>query len=85
MLIKNCKLIDREGLVDILIEDGKIARIEAGIEYDGEMLDAQGKDVLPGMIDVHTHMREPGMIRLTTDRFRVTPTSAHHITVSAPT
>ena len=62
MLIKNCKLIDREGLVDILIEDGKIARIEAGMEYDGEILDAQGKDVLPGMIDVHTHMREPGMI-----------------------
>ncbi len=61
MLIKNCKLIDREGLVDILIEEGKIARIEAGIEYSGEILDAQGKDVLPGMIDVHTHMREPGM------------------------
>lgn len=61
MLIKNCKLIDREGLVDILIEDGRIARIEAGIEYGGEILDAQGKEVLPGMIDVHTHMREPGM------------------------
>jgi len=61
MLIKNCKLIDREGLVDILIEEGRIARIEAEIEYNGEILDAQGKDVLPGMIDVHTHMREPGM------------------------
>ncbi len=61
MLIKNCKLIDREELVDILIENGRIARIEAGIQYNGEILDAQGKDVLPGMIDVHTHMREPGM------------------------
>ncbi|GLI54993.1 dihydroorotase [Propionigenium maris DSM 9537] len=61
MLIKNCKLIDREGLVDILIQEGKIAKIEAGMEYSGEILDAQGKDVLPGMIDVHTHMREPGM------------------------
>ncbi len=62
MLIKNCKLIDREELVDILIENGRIARIEAGIQYNGEILDAQGKDVLPGMIDVHTHMREPGMV-----------------------
>lgn len=62
MLIRNCRLTDREELVDILVEDGKIARIEAGIEYTGEILDAAGKAVLPGMIDVHTHMREPGMV-----------------------
>ena len=61
MLIKNCKLIDREELVDILVVDGKIAKIEVGISYDGETIDANGSDVLPGMIDVHTHMREPGM------------------------
>lgn len=61
MLIKNCKLIDREELVDILVVDGKIAKIEVGINYDGETIDANGSDVLPGMIDVHTHMREPGM------------------------
>ena len=62
MLIKNCRLIDREGLVDILIEEGKIVKIDTDIEYsEGVVLDVQGKDVLPGMIDVHTHMREPGM------------------------
>jgi len=61
MLIKNCRLTDREGLVDILIEDGKITKVEVGIQYDGEVIEAAGKYVLPGMIDVHTHMREPGM------------------------
>lgn len=62
MLLRNCKLIDREELVDILILDGKITEIAPNIKYDGKIVDVNGNDVLPGMIDVHTHMREPGLI-----------------------
>ena len=61
MLIKNAKLADgRE--VDVLIESGKFVKIERNIEStDSEVIDIEGKYLLPGMIDVHTHMREPGL------------------------
>lgn len=58
-LIKNGR-IDGQ-LQDILIEDGKVIAIEADIQApDSEIFDAQGKDVLPGLVDVHVHFREPG-------------------------
>ena len=61
MLIKNAKLANNE-LVDILIQSGKFVKIEKNIEVTGEeILDLQEKYILPGMVDVHTHMREPGL------------------------
>ena len=58
MLIKNAKLANNE-LVDILIQSGKFVKIEKNIEITGEeILNLQGKYILPGMVDVHTHMRE---------------------------
>lgn len=49
---------------DVLIsDDGRIAGLVAGdLEVDGEVrtIDARGKLVLPGMVDVHVHTREPG-------------------------
>lgn len=61
MLIKNAKLADgRE--TDILIECGKFVKIEKNIEStDKNVINIKGKYLLPGMIDVHTHMREPGL------------------------
>lgn len=43
---------------DILIEDGKIAAVGAGIGASGmeTVIDAKGKYVIPGGVDVHTHM-----------------------------
>lgn len=42
---------------DILIENGKIIRIEKDIKTpDSEVYDADGFDVYPGFIDVHTHI-----------------------------
>ncbi|GAA4005016.1 dihydroorotase [Allokutzneria multivorans] len=47
--------------VDVLIEDGVISRIGAGLdEGDAEVIEAQGKVLLPGFVDLHTHLREPG-------------------------
>lgn len=65
MLVKNCKLVvenNQEIIRDILIEDGVITKIDENIQVDGhEIVDAQYNYVLPGIIDVHTHMRDPGL------------------------
>lgn len=65
MLVKNCKLVvenNQEIIRDILIEDGVITKIDENIQAEGhEIVDAQSNYVLPGVIDVHTHMRDPGL------------------------
>src|SRR5262245_57628377 len=49
---------------DVLLRDGKVARVEAGLAAgvgpDTQVIDARGKWVVPGLIDLHTHLREPG-------------------------
>lgn len=64
-LIKNARVIDPANKLDkpldILIVDGKIDRIEAGIDIKSdEVIDAKGKIVAQGFIDMHAHLREPG-------------------------
>ncbi|MBI3009038.1 MAG: dihydroorotase [Candidatus Omnitrophica bacterium] len=50
-----------DGVMDILIEEGKIVNVAKGIKKeDSQVLDASGKAVIPGLIDMHTHLREPG-------------------------
>lgn len=65
MLVKNCKLVvenNQDIIRDILIEDGVITKIDENIQAEGhEIVDAQSNYVLPGIIDVHTHMRDPGL------------------------
>lgn len=65
ILIKNAMLVDPEaginGKRDILIEKGKIAKVGQKIaEKAKEILDVGGYIVIPGLIDMHTHLREPG-------------------------
>ena len=46
---------------DLLIKDGKIAEISTKIESDGAcVIDASKSVLLPGLVDLHTHLREPG-------------------------
>jgi dihydroorotase len=68
VLIKNGKLINPatnfEGIVDISIQDGLIKEISPSIssdyfEYD-DIIDANGMIVSPGLIDIHSHFRDPG-------------------------
>ena len=68
VLIKNGKLINPatnfEGIVDISIQDGLIKEISPSIssdyfEYD-DIVDAKGMIVSPGLIDIHSHFRDPG-------------------------
>jgi len=59
-LIRGANLLGEE-TADILVADGTIARIGQGIEADGaDVVEAQGLVALPGLVDVHTHLREPG-------------------------
>ena len=46
--------------VDIVIADGVITDITAAGRGDGEVIDADGLVALPGFVDLHTHLREPG-------------------------
>ena len=57
MVIKNGRVVTEESVIeaDIRIKDGLIAEIGSGLS-DSETIDAAGKYVLPGGIDVHTHM-----------------------------
>ncbi|MFW5632001.1 MAG: dihydroorotase, partial [Acetivibrio ethanolgignens] len=66
VLIKNGRLIDsstgRNANMDLLIEDGKVNKVAPmieGIEAD-TVINASGKFVMPGFIDMHVHLREPG-------------------------
>ncbi len=67
MIIKGGRVIDplskRDEFLDIKIEDGKIVEIAKDIEASSsneEIIDARGKIVVPGLIDVHVHFRDPG-------------------------
>jgi len=66
LLIKSGRVIDPEtnldSRVDILIEKGKITKIGkiAKIPSGFKIIDADKKIVFPGLIDLHTHLREPG-------------------------
>lgn len=65
ILLKNCLIKDPvnnyDGEYDILISKGKIKNIDRNItEKDCNIIDIQGKIVIPGLVDIHTHLREPG-------------------------
>lgn len=65
LLIRGGHLVDpAQGLdepMDLLIESGKVARVGRGLKANGaQVLEAKGKVVAPGFIDLHTHLRCPG-------------------------
>ncbi|MFC4907818.1 dihydroorotase [Actinomadura gamaensis] len=64
-LIKNARVLGGEP-ADLLLRDGVIAEIGTGLDaadaqvVDAQVVDAQGLIALPGLVDLHTHLREPG-------------------------
>jgi dihydroorotase len=65
LLIRNGRVIDpasgTDGRLDVLIVDGRIADVRAGIRAEAaRTIEASGLVVAPGFIDMHVHLREPG-------------------------
>ena len=65
ILIKNGRVIDPanklDGISDILVENSQITRVEKDIRSNADTtIDATGKIVMPGLVDMHVHLREPG-------------------------
>ena len=66
LLIQKGRLVDPVGgiggIMDILIEDGKLAVIGSDLrEQDAQIIDARGLTVCAGLVDMHVHLREPGL------------------------
>jgi len=65
ILVKGGRVIDPaqgiDGTLDLLIVDGKIETIGKELDAGGaEVIDARGKLVTPGLVDIHVHLRDPG-------------------------
>ena len=64
LLIKNAHVVSPadglDGMADILIRDGKIVQIGDALPQNGEVIDAQGLTAIPGLVDMHVHLRDPG-------------------------
>ena len=65
ILIKNARVIDPhnkiDAVLDILIENSKISKVAEKIKTQTDQtIDATGKIAMPGLIDMHVHLREPG-------------------------
>ena len=66
ILIRGGRVIDPangiDGQLDLLLEDGRVAAIGEGLAQEGAtVIDASGRVVAPGFIDMHCHLRDPGL------------------------
>ena len=64
-LIRGGRVIDPkngvDSVMDVLVQDGRVAQLGEGIACeDAQVIDASGKVVAPGFIDMHCHLRDPG-------------------------
>jgi dihydroorotase len=67
LLIKGGRVVDPaqnlDDTLDLVVEDGKVKEIGKGLSAPkgGETIDAKGLIVTPGLIDMHVHLRDPGL------------------------
>ena len=64
-LLRNGRVVDRasgrDEIADLLIADGAVAGVGPDLAgSDAEVVDVGGAVVAPGLVDLHTHVREPG-------------------------
>ena len=62
VLLRGVRLYGEGDPVDVLVADGQIAEIapELAVPDAADLIDATGQVLLPGFVDLHTHLREPG-------------------------
>ena len=64
ILIKNTRIVDanKDFKSDLLVEDGKISKIDTNIDsIDAKIINGENYTLMPSFIDVHTHLRDPGL------------------------
>src|SRR3989338_253089 len=63
LLLKNCRILVKDKFYskNILIKNGKISKITNKEPKADQIIDVKNNFVLPGLIDAHVHMREPGL------------------------
>ena len=67
LLIKNGRVIDPsqgiDGMLDVVVENGLVKEVGKGLTAPAgvETIDAAGMYVVPGLIDMHVHLRDPGL------------------------
>ena len=65
-LFKGARVVDPEsghdGVADVLVEDSLISEVGTGLSggSKAEVVDCDGLVLSPGLVDLHTHLREPG-------------------------
>nr|WP_206030903.1 dihydroorotase [Rhodococcus sp. B10] len=60
-MLRGVLIYGEEPATDVLIDDGQIAAIGSDLDAgDAEVVEAGGQILLPGFVDLHTHLREPG-------------------------
>lgn len=64
LLIKNALVVSPADNInkklDILIKDGKIEKLGNNLSSDGQVINAEGLCAIPGLVDMHVHLRDPG-------------------------
>lgn len=66
LFVKGGRVVDPanglDAVSDVLVADGRIVKVGRGLKAPAgaEIVDAAGKIVCPGLIDIHVHLREPG-------------------------
>ena len=65
LLLKNAHVVDPQvdldAVCDVLVEGERIAAVGEGLAAgDAEVIDCTGKYLVPGLVDMHVHLREPG-------------------------
>ncbi|WP_264993240.1 amidohydrolase family protein, partial [Mycobacterium montefiorense] len=62
VLLRGVRLYGEGDRVDVRVDDGQIAEIGAGLGIPefADVIDATDHVLLPGFVDLHTHLREPG-------------------------
>ena len=66
LLIQNARIVDPsqglDGVASLLLEDGKVAGIGQALPSEGaQVIDATGLVAAPGLVDLHVHLRDPGL------------------------
>ena len=65
LLLKGAHVVDPaaglDGVLDVLIDGDRIAEVGEGLAAEGaDVLDLSGKYLVPGLVDMHVHLRDPG-------------------------